>query len=328
MTCCKATVSILVAFSLCNLLASVTESNADSGRGSATYVFSLDSKGIRRNDTASHVDRMIFSTAGMHAVSMSVAPSDTVVALLVTDRGIVPPSGHDYSVPPRNSMIVINANGLELARLDDDIRKFSWSPDGEKIAFIAGTYYEGGVGFLTTGVWVYSLQDGRRTRINKDFPHDTVRGTVGGGYNLNWAKHDSNIYIQDFDYLGGVYRYNTRTGKSEKVAYKGIGFSPDGKYYLAELPEEGCRLYASATNEDVTERVTSRFGYLPQSWTGEGGHNLLATKVQYKPSPFDAVESSKPTVRIDDREIDHTEFFIYDVANDLIVRDWVEHPTK
>lgn len=188
---------------------------------------------------------------------LKASATGKLIGIIITKRGFTPPGAHDYSILPKNSMVFIDTDGNEITRLDKNVRKFSWSPDGEMIAYIAGTYYEGGVGFTVTSVGIFDLKDKSITRIKKDFPHKSVRGYEGGGIEIKWAQHDNNIYIRDFDYLDGVYRYNTKIGKSENVEYKGIDFSPDGKYY-EEL--EGVHVYLSATNEDITSQLVARFG--------------------------------------------------------------------
>jgi len=322
----KTKVLIAVVFSLCVSLVVTLDLNASYNNVPKQYIFSIDSKGIYRTDTTTNEKKTIFNTVGLYGVSFSLSPSDTIIAVLVTERGIVPPGAHDYSVLPKNSMVFIDLDGNEVARLDEDVRKFSWSPDGEKIAYIIGTYYEGGVGFKTTGVGIFDLKDKSKIRIKKDFPHRTIEGFIGGGIEINWARHDSNIYIRDFDYLDGIYRYNITTGKSEKVAYHGINFSPDGRYYLSISSMDYPHLYVSSTNEEITDRVKSKLGYVPRSWMPEQNHHMLAVKVEYKPSFVDTISSDKPRVMVDDRKVKQKTFFIYDVETDQIIKEWIEKP--
>ena len=324
----KTIVLIAVTFSVCVLLGSALVVNAGRNKVPTRYIFSIDSKGIHREDTTTNKKKIIFSSAGLYGVSYSLSPSDTVIAVLVTERGVVPPGAHDYSVLPKNSMVFIDLDGNEVARLDEDVRKFSWNPDGEKIAYITGTYYEGGVGFKTTGVGIFDLKDKTKIRIKKDFPHRTIEGFIGGGIEINWARHDSNIYIRDFDYLDGIYRYNITTGKSEKVAYHGINFSPDGKYYLAVPSMDYPRLYLSASNQEITDRAKSKLGYVPGGWLPEQSHHMLAVKVEYEPSFVDTISSDKPRVMVDDRKVKQKTFFIYDVETDQIIKEWVEKPEE
>jgi len=219
----------------------------------------LDKKRLHRLDVNTNEKKLIYETKEDLLIDISVAPTDTLIALLVKKEGVTPPDTFDYIVLPKNSLVFISPDGNEIGRLDEDVRKFSWSPDGQKIAYITGTYYEGGVGFKTTGVGIFDLKDRSKKQIKKDFPHRTIEGFKGGGYEIKWAKHDNNIYIRDFDYLDGIYRYNTKTGKSEKVDCNGIDFSPDGKYYIGDGT-----LYLTSTNENIMSLLRQKFG---QQWT-------------------------------------------------------------
>ncbi len=298
-------------------------------RTSLSYLYFIDSKGIHRLDTTSNEKKVIFNTVGIYQVSLSLSPSDTVIALLVTKEGVTLPGEHDYSVLPRNSVIFITPEGKEIAKLEEDVREFSWSPDGEEIAYITGTYYEGGVGFKTTGVYIFDLKDGSKNQIVKEFTHPTIKDYEGGGYDLNWAVHDSNIYIQEFDYLGGNYMYNSKTGRTEKVPYKGVHFSPDGNYYLALPSEDFPRLYVSTNNREITEQVKLKIGYLPQSWMVDQKHHMLVEKVDFEPSFEDTVKQGKPKVMVKgERKIRLKTFFIYDVEKDQIIKEWIEKPEK
>ncbi|MCJ7507655.1 MAG: hypothetical protein MUO85_02845 [candidate division Zixibacteria bacterium] len=278
-------------FCLCVFLVSSLIIGADPNKEGTRYVYSLDSKGIHRWDTKSNERKIIFDTFGLYNVSFSLSPSDTILALIVTERGVTPPGAHDYSILPKNSLVFINSEGKEIGKLNEDIRRFSWSPDGNKIAYITGTYYEGGVGFKTTGVYIFDLKDGSKKQITKDFAYPTIedRGKEikGGGYDLNWAIHDSNIYIEEFGYLGGNYMYNTKTGKTEKVAYKGIDFSQDGLYYITQVWDmPKFRLYRSKDNDDLSSLLTpfNRLcnGNIEIKWIKTPGHLLLLTITVYE----------------------------------------------
>ena len=277
---------IIIVFCLCLFLLPSVISKIIVNRTPLSYLYFIDSKGMHRLDTTSNEKKVVFNTEGLYEVSFSLSPSDTVIALLVTKEGVTLPGEHDYSVLPRNSVIFITPEGKEVAKLEEDVREFSWSPDGEKIAYITGTYYEGGVGFKTTGVWIFDLKNQSKKQIKKDFPHPSLRGFEGGGYEIKWAKHDNNIYIKDFDYCGGIYRYDTKLGISEQVKYKDINFSPDGKFYISEqfgdsIPQ---RLYISDSNLEITDRLKKRFGYDIQNasfyWVFQKSHLMHLIKKQ------------------------------------------------
>ena len=277
--------------------------------------FQDDPKNIYIVDKETGGKKLIYRSLKSYVDWISLSPNRRFIS------GIEP----ENSV--RNSMLIIDPKGKVLYSIDDDVRRYVWSPNGNKIAYITGTYYEGGVGFKTTGVYLFDLRDGGKKQITRDFPHPTVRGFKGGGYDLNWALHDSNLYIQEFEPLGGNYRYNTKTGKTEKVPYKGIHFSPDGKYYLALSSVDYPHLYVSSTNQEITEQVKSRLGYLPQGWMSDQKHHMLAVKVEYEPTPDDTISSGRPRAIVKgERKIIQKTFFIYDVEKDQIIKEWIEKP--
>ena len=276
-----------------------------------------DKKRLYRHDVSTNERKMIYETHKALITDIRVSSSDTIIALVVKEGGVTPPGEHDYSVLPKNSLVFIDVYGNEITTLDDDVRKLSWSPDGEKIAYIAGTYYEGGVGFKTTGVYIFDLRDKTKKQIKKDFPFEPLRGFEGGGYEINWARHDSNIYIRDFSYLGGIYRYDTTTGKSEKADYKGIDFSPDGMYYKAI---EGTHVYLTATNEDITSQLIAKFGpewsRVALAWVFDKGHCLHVVNHILEPVVIGKFSSGK------DRwgyPVKHN--VLYDVEEDRLVKE-------
>lgn len=321
---------IIIVFCLCLFLLHSVISKIGVNRTPLSYLYFIDSKGIHRLDTASNEEKVVFYTEGFYEASFSVSPSDTVIALLVTKEGVTPPGEHDYSVLPRNSVIFITPDGKEVVKLEEDVRELSWSPDGEKIAYITGTYYEGGVGFKTTGVWIFDLKDQSKKQIKKDFPHPSVKGFEGGGYEIKWAKHDNNIYIKDFNYCGGIYRYNTKVGKSEQVKYKGIDFSPDGKFYISEqfgdsIPQ---RLYVSDSNLEITNRLEKRFGSDIQNagfyWVFQKGHLIHLIKKQ----PVTKTEKkAKVEVATAANQVPAAHNVIYDVEKDKVLKE-VTLPTS
>ena len=301
----KTKTSIAIAFCLFLVLVSALIINAGQNNLSKSYVYSIDSYGIHKLDTRTDSKKVIFNTAGMYKVSFSISPSDTVIAVLITERGVVPPGEHDYSVLPKNLMVFIDPEGNEITTLDEDVRKFSWSPDGEKIAYVTGTYDED-KGFMSTGLYLFDLTDGSKRQI------------APRAYYVNWAVFDSCIYYEGF-------KYDPTTGKTEKTSYHGINFSPDGKYYIALSSMEYPRLYISASNEEITDQVKLKLGYVPRSWMPQEKHHLHAVKIDYEPRSEDTVTSGRPLAMIKvERKVIQKTFFIYDVETDQIIKEWMK----
>ena len=263
------------------LLLAVSSENAQS-----PCLYLIDSYGIHKRLAENDEARTVFNTAGLYMVKFTLSPSDTTIALLITESGYTPPEEHYSTELPKNHMVFTDTAGKEIARLDEDVRRYSWSPGGQKIAYITGTYYEGGVGFMVTGVGVFDLRSGAKTAINRTHPHPSLKDYEGGGYEIYWAPHDSSIYIEDFGYVGGSYRYDTKTGKTEQIPYLSVNLSPDGRYYIGPQGEgyDSLQLYRTATNDEVFERFWRRFGR-PEArhsinWVFDRGHVLHVTTRQ------------------------------------------------
>lgn len=315
-------ISVISVFLIASILRSLAEVP------DSVQIYSKGGKGIYKKVLGER-ETAIYETERdfIRKSGVIVSPDSKFIAIIETNRGVSSPETHDFSILPKNSLAIVDPEGKEIARLDEDVRMLCWSPDGEKIAYITGTYYEGGVGFKTTGVYVFDLEDGTKKQVTKAFSHPTIKDFKGGGYDINWAVHDSNIYIQEFEALGGNYMYNSKTGKTEKVLYKGIHFSSDGEYYLALCPEASPRLYVSSTNQEITDHVKSRLGYLPSGWIPDQKHHMLAIKVDYEPTPEDSISPTMPRAIIKGiRKVRQRTFFIYDVENDKIIKDWIEKP--
>jgi len=126
----------------------------------------------------------------------------------------------------------------------DNAGAFTFSPGGDAIVYaeeIPGERGSPAPPGYKGGVWLYDFNSKAKKQISKmDPPY----------IDLNWSEHDGNIYITDYR---DVVRYNPRTGKSGIVPYKGIYFSPDGKYYVSIGIEEPSHLYRTCDNKQMVE---------------------------------------------------------------------------
>jgi hypothetical protein len=130
-------------------------------------------------------------------------------------------------------IIIYTDRGEQKRTIDNvpiiaDEEVFSLSIDGNKIVYISGrAIIEGRERFITEGVWTYDIEN------------DETKKIADQGIQVNWSRHDNNIYIQNkFDTKdpSDISVYNTSTGELSKSDRKGIIFSDDGKYCIgAEL---------------------------------------------------------------------------------------------
>jgi len=162
---------------------------------------------------------------------LALSPSGGVIALL------------EHTPQRSPCLVLITTDGTELNRLEG-VQKYVWSPDGAQVAYIAGPSDEDYPGFKSTGTWVYSLSSNASTKA------------YTSGYDLNWAAFDGSLYIwEGSPNQGLVHRYEPRTQELCESEYKGIFFSPDGKYvYRPNYEGTPFRLFLTQTNEEVTEK--------------------------------------------------------------------------
>lgn len=142
-----------------------------------------------------------------------------------------------------NEVLRILDRSGELVRSVDRVRRYVWSPDGEKVAYVAGDYYEGGVGFTNPRTFVLEVASGETRELGI------------AGFDLHWATFDGRLYVRRIVPAteARVVRYDPDTGAVEATAHRGIHFSPDGSLYYA-APSEGLpfRLYRSADDREIT----------------------------------------------------------------------------
>ncbi len=136
-----------------------------------------------------------------------------------------------------HELLVFSRTG-EVTLSRPRVQAYDWSPDGHKLACIIGTDYEG-EGFGPESLIVIRI-DGR-TELSRKSESDE---------DISWANHDSMIYTTDMVH---VFRVNPRTGARSATKYKGIFFSPNGKYYYSANYEGGTfGVYERTTNKEIT----------------------------------------------------------------------------
>jgi hypothetical protein len=144
----------------------------------------------------------------------------------------------------KNNLIILDYDGNVLHEINSDVREVSWSPDGNKVAYITGTYAEVGRGFDPTGSWIFSLESESTEEIG-----------LLTAYDIKWAQFDNRIYLEGYQtnddgYDYGVFCYDPSSRNLYKTDYHGINFSSTGKYYIA--------LFGEIRLSKVFERVTNR----------------------------------------------------------------------
>ena len=163
-------------------------------------------------------------------------------------------------------LTIVDVNGEVFERIPR-VRRYVWSPDGRRIAYLTGDYREdGGWDFAPTGAWIYDLDTTRSSRV------------YDGGYEISWAEWDNAIYIGEFvdatiDWR--VLRVAPDTEDALPTAYRGVHFSPDGRHYYRPGREgTELELYETATGARLPVDTRIRWtGRVAESGRPRGWHD-------------------------------------------------------
>lgn len=143
------------------------------------------------------------------------------------------------SIYEENNLVIIEKESKRQIIVSDRVYSYCWHFDKDLIVYITGIDREGFPGFTSNGVWVFDIKTNKKHKIAEN------------GYDVFWSEHDGNIYVTNFFQ---VFRYDVKKEAGEVVPYKGIYFSPDGKYYC-EGNYEGnpSYIYRTADNKPIEE---------------------------------------------------------------------------
>ncbi len=163
------------------------------------------------------------------------SPDDKHIAALLTEPVFKKASS---GLGFENHELLVFSRAGEVTLSIPRVQAYDWSPDAHKLACIIGTDYEG-EGFSPESLIVIridgTIELSRKSQRDED---------------ISWANHDSMIYTTDMVH---VFRVNPRTGARSATKYKGIFFSPNGKYYCSANYEGGTfGVYERTTNKEVT----------------------------------------------------------------------------
>jgi hypothetical protein len=270
------------------------------------------------------VIEVIYETRKSIGRDPEISPNGEYVSIVETSEW----GGNDLSrkIPPRNNLVICDTGGAILCEIGDDVRELSWSPDGERIACLTGSYNED-VGFNPTGIFIYNLTSKDKMPIEIPIANPAIEWCKEPGYQICWARHDSNIYIKRAESCGGNYMYDVKTGQTRQVPYKGIYFSPDGEFYLDVDPENGNFVYETTSNREITDSVLLSLPQIPLHWVPDSTHHLLSGKIDYEDYTANGEKVDPSRVYVSGQLIiKEKRFYLYDVEQRRIVNEWLEKP--
>jgi len=129
----------------------------------------------------------------------------------------------------------------------------AWCPDATRFAYITGVAQETVDPCLSNGLWIYDLESGTSKKIRSSATQ------------IAWAAFDGNLYFMDEQTEGmgnTVFKYDDTKGETSSTEYRGILFSPTGKYYVVETGDGPAPLAIISRREN---KETTSLGAKPFS---------------------------------------------------------------
>ncbi len=231
--------------------------------GGANFRFGERSLALRKRSLASNIAE-VFWTPPLDSLEGAVLYEDIGFSpdgRFVAFRALLPvPSEHGM----RDNWVlyVLDVHGREVRAVPGGCR-YAWSPDGQEMGVIHGTFVASGRGFSPERMCILRPEGGAEL-------------TVEGLYQaLAWPRFDGHLYMF---YRGQAFCWRRGATCPEPVAYQAINFSSDGTYCLypsVKYIEPGYDIYSRTTNQPITqgdrcaiERVlVTKFA--PSMWLGD-----------------------------------------------------------
>lgn len=237
-----------------------------------------DKRTLLRGDLVTGRTQVLYRSRLDVLSTIRVAPRGRFTAVLETAVN------ETYERPPRNQLVLLDATGQPAHRVERDVQTYVFSPDGKQLAYVVGRWYEGGVGFVPTALYILDLDTWQERRVPE----------VTSPYDLHWLQTEAEDVLLSRTLgeqpPGRVVRYDVRRRRASVDPSGDFHLSPDGRYVLKradELIAEGrCN-----TDQDVCvqvrERQSGRIVDLvdlphgaahPVDWVYDRGHLLLLSR--------------------------------------------------
>src|SRR4030066_2112824 len=193
-------------------------------------------------DKTLSLDYNIADTNNCYIDNLSIEPTSTKIAF--TSSCVILGGTRTKTEDIYYKLTVLDSTTKKIIISFDYGHLFSFSPKGDAIVYAEDIYGERGFsappGYQGV-MWIYDFN----TKTKKKMIPPYV-----GATDINWSEHEGNIYV---DNNGQVYCYDSKSGKGNRVAYQGIFFSSDGKYYVSTSFEDSSRIFRTSDNMEMKE---------------------------------------------------------------------------
>ncbi len=267
----------------------------DMGRGLAAQPTAVGSRPVLVREERGVLRARPLSTGSVDVQGALQArlSSAGMVAVLRPGRGA---KQRDLAYPP-NELSVFDSLGSERWRANG-IVNFSWSPDGRRLLFVAGSDRAERLPLVDScGVW-----DSRTSRTN--ILSRACR-------DVGWLAPDTALIAEP---PGGVVAIAIGSGSRALTAFKGVDVSADRRYALSVNEEGTISVLRNASDDDDWAKIVGLLGEFRTSasmrpfWVKDAGSVLCVTAIR---SPARTPVTGASLWKV----------FLIDVARNSLVRE-------
>lgn len=227
-------------------------------------------------DMQTNSENLFYTSSLQEIRSVKISSDEQYIAILEVDY-----SG-DY---PVNTLKVLSISGNEVYIAPQDVQRYIWSPNSNRLAFITGPYYEGGKGFNPQGFYITEIPTAAQKKIE----------TNGfAPYDINWVSNDieESIYVASFsaDQKKQYLKYNLSRNRFETINFRSSDISPDSEFYaIHDYDSCQCvRIFSTKLNEEKSNLTLSSTD-IPVGWAYNASHLYVIEKLQYSKKKKDIV---------------------------------------
>lgn len=262
---------------------------------------------VLKFDTVTETSKPIFQSKKFSIQNLSVSPDNHYIALIEISKGIV--EDREYTVLPSNTLTILDRSGKITFSFEDNVRVYTWKPDGKKIAYVTGSYYEGGIGFIPENLYWVDISSGNKQKIS-GIPYP---------YQITWSAKENVLYIKNLYDVDGkrIFKFDFNSEELTTTDYYDIHFSPNEEYYI-HFPDQfdpNLKLYQTISNEDITNQLDPNFGH-PLKWVFPEGAYLLFEKKVTVTETF----GNAPVQVIKNRQVKNLAYTVYNVKEKRVVK--------
>lgn len=175
--------------------------------------------------------------------------------------------------------LMIFQNDTLIFSIEEMIRDYCWNDvTGELVFLTVSEKKHSGLGAPADGVGIFDPLKLSYNRLFNIEKHINI-------FQLNYANFNNTIYAMGLSDERNIYHLDIRNKKLELTPYKGMNFSPEGKYYTNfSFEGEPIVLYERATNHQIWNSTSSEFLNFPRfvGWVIQNERCFLYLQGQFR----------------------------------------------